>query len=234
LSTPVVIWGVGGHALVVADILRAQSVYSLSGFLVEEEFWSATREALKPMVLGGCERVPDLLDAGVRHAVVAIGDCAARLRTSHWLRCQGFDFVTLVHPRATVAPDVRLGAGSVVMAGAVINAGSVIGEHVIMNTAAVVEHECAIGDGVHVGPGVRLAGRVTVGRGTWLGIGTVVVDRVRIGSGSVIGAGSLLLGDVGDCTVAFGAPAKAIRKLEKPLLAEGVPLDSSCQKSDGN
>ncbi|SUM31585.1 Tetrahydrodipicolinate N-succinyltransferase [Staphylococcus gallinarum] len=39
-----------------------------------------------------------------------------------------------------------------------VNADTVIGEHVIINTSAVVEHDNRIGDYVHISPGAMLAG----------------------------------------------------------------------------
>jgi acetyltransferase EpsM len=93
------------------------------------------------------------------------------------------------------------------------NPNSVIGENVIVNTSASVDHECVIEAGVHIRPGAHLGGRVKVGRGTWLGIGDVVKDRVEIGSHSIVGAGAVLLQNLPDGVVAYGVPATIKRKI---------------------
>ena len=99
------------------------------------------------------------------------------------------------------------------MAGAVINPGSQIGQSVIINTSASVDHECVIADAAHICPGVHLAGRVQVGAATHVGIGTTVIERINIGSGSFIGAGSVVVDDIPDGVVAYGVPARVIRKV---------------------
>ncbi len=44
------------------------------------------------------------------------------------------------------------------MPGAIINADVRIGRHVIVNTAAVVDHDCRVKDFVHIAQGAVLAG----------------------------------------------------------------------------
>jgi acetyltransferase EpsM len=209
----VVVWGASGHALVVADVLRAGDEYEIVGFLDDvsperrqEAFGGAT-------VLGGREQLDDLQRRGVAHAIVAFGDCGARLVAADHLLARGFRLARGVHPRATVARDVAVGGGTVVCAGAVVGPGAALGANVIVNTLAGVDHECVVEDGAHVGPGVRLGGRVRVGRGTWVGIGATVIDRVTLGAGSIVGAGAVVLDDVPDGVVAYGVPARVRRRV---------------------
>ena len=95
-----------------------------------------------------------------------------------------------------------------------LSAGAIIRGNVIINTGASVDHDCLIDEGAHICPGVRLAGNVSVGRGTWVGIGSTVIQKVSIGQESVIGAASLVLKDIPSGVVAYGVPAKVIRKVE--------------------
>ena len=44
--------------------------------------------------------------------------------------------VTLIHPDAVIAEDVKIGIGTMVMAGAVINLGTRIGQGCIINTCS--------------------------------------------------------------------------------------------------
>jgi acetyltransferase EpsM len=164
-------------------------------------------------VLGGREQLGRLRDQGVHSVIVGFGNCAARLEVAEYLQSEGFSLVSAIHPRAIVASDVGIGAGSVIVAGSVINPAAVIGENVIINTCASVDHECVIGDGAHIAPGAHLAARVTVGRGSWVGIGSAVREGVHIGSGVMIGAGSVVLRDIADDVVAYGAPARAVRSV---------------------
>src|SRR5438874_2693837 len=132
---------------------------------------------------------------GVNDLIVAIGDCPGRMNAARLAVEKGFRLVTAIHPRAVIASDVNIGAGTAVAAGAVINPCAAIGENVIVNTCSSIEHECIVADGAHIGPGAHLGGRVTVGAGAWIGIGAIVRDRITIGAGSIIGAGAVVVND---------------------------------------
>jgi carbonic anhydrase/acetyltransferase-like protein (isoleucine patch superfamily) len=60
---------------------------------------------------------------------------------------------------------------------------------VIINSGAVVEHDCRLGDWVHISPRACLGGNVTVEEGAWVGIGAVVKQGVTVGRGAIVGAG---------------------------------------------
>jgi acetyltransferase EpsM len=205
------IWGASGHALVVADIVRLAGDHEIVGFLDDVRPERAGTSFGGATVLGGREQLGRLRAAGVEFAIIGFGDCQARVACAAVAQAAGFTLARAVHPRASLAADVVLGAGTVVAAGAVVNPASYIGASVIINTSASVDHECAIGDGAHIGPGARLGGRVGVGRGVWVGIGATLADRVRVGDGSIIGAGAVVLRDVPPGVVAFGVPARVVR-----------------------
>jgi len=203
-----VIWGAGGHASVVADIIRQGGTREIVGFVDDVTRGRRARTFLDVRVIQDRNQLAAVLRAGAREMIIAIGDCEARLQLAGEARRMGFRLGLAIHPRATVAPTARIGAGSVIAAGAVICPGVVIGRNVIINTCASVDHDCVIKDGAHICPGAHLAGGVTVGRGTWVGIGATVIDGVRIGKGSFIAAGGVVVKDVPDCAMAKGVPAR--------------------------
>ncbi|MEA3415654.1 MAG: hypothetical protein U9R02_05775 [Thermodesulfobacteriota bacterium] len=47
-----------------------------------------------------------------------------------------FEFVSSIHPSATIARGVTIGSGTVIMAGAVVNSNSSVGDFCIINTNA--------------------------------------------------------------------------------------------------
>jgi acetyltransferase EpsM len=210
----VVILGASGHALVVVDILELRKEYEIIGFIDNVNLERHGTEFCKATVLGGLEQLDIIQAKGIQNLLIAIGNSQARLELSTFVQEKGFCLITAIHPQAIIASDVSIGVGTVVCAGAVINPGSRIGNNVVINTSASVDHECVLEDGVHIGPGVHLGGRTTVKRGTWVGIGATISDRVTIGAASIIGAGAVVLKDIPAGVVAYGVPAKIIRKAE--------------------
>lgn len=212
MRAKLVVWGAGGHALVVADIVRLQGEYEIVGFLDDINLDRRGGRFCEGTILGGVEELDGLRRDGVTHVILGMGDCEARLRLSSLVRAKGFSLATAVHPWASVAGDVRVGPGTVIVGGAVLNPGSLIGENVIINTCVSVDHECVIEDGAHICPGVCLGGKVFVGRGAWVGIGATVVDHVRIGPDALIGAGAVVTDDIPSGVVAYGVPARVVRR----------------------
>jgi sugar O-acyltransferase (sialic acid O-acetyltransferase NeuD family) len=207
----ILIWGASGHALVVLDILGCQKVIGLIDTVNPDchgsEFYGIP-------IIGGREQVENIKKQGVNSAFVSIGNNQARLREGNYLRSQGFNLIDVIHPRSIIAQDVKIGSGTIICAGAVVVTGSQIGQEVIINTSASVDHECIVEDGVHIGPGVHIGGRSKIKKGAWIGIGATVCDRITIGEFSIIGAGSVVVRDIPPGVVAYGVPAKVVRNID--------------------
>jgi sugar O-acyltransferase (sialic acid O-acetyltransferase NeuD family) len=102
-----------------------------------------------------------------------------------------------------------------ILHGVIIQAQSVIGDHVIINTGARVDHDCLVSSYVHLAPGVILCGNVTVGEGAFIGAGATVIPGKKIGAWSTVGAGAVVTKDVPDYAVVVGTPGRII-KTNKP------------------
>jgi sugar O-acyltransferase (sialic acid O-acetyltransferase NeuD family) len=212
MKKKLVVWGTSGHALVVANIIKLVGEYEIVGFINDLNPDNKEREFCGVPILGGKEQLETLLRKGVNHIILGFGDCDARLSFSDLVTAMGFSLAKAIHPKAIIEAGVSIDAGTVIAAGAVVNPGTGVGKNVIINTCASVDHNCFIEDGAHICPGVTLGGSVSVGRVAWVGIGTTVKDHVRIGGGALIGAGSVVIHDIPDNVVAYGVPAKIIRR----------------------
>ena len=104
---PIKIIGCGAHGRVVADIARAAGE-PVSGF-IDDNPGSA------PAHLGVEGPVADAIPqfAATHRFVVAIGDAAARRSIAEMVLAAGGELATLVHPSAVIAPDVKIGHGTV-------------------------------------------------------------------------------------------------------------------------
>jgi UDP-perosamine 4-acetyltransferase len=121
-------------------------------------------------------------------------------------------FETVIHPSASIAPDVHAGEGLQVMAGAIVQTGVRLGDNIIINTGAIVDHDCILGDHVHVAPGATLSGCVHLDEGVHVGTGATIIQGIRIGMGSTVGAGAVVLHDVPAGITVVGVPARELSK----------------------
>jgi UDP-perosamine 4-acetyltransferase len=208
MSTGVVVIGAGGHAAVCIDLLLESGIDVVGAVSA-----APSARQLQVPVLGTDEQLPRLYAEGIRQAFVAIGDNRGRRRVTAEVEALGFTLVNAVSPRAHVAESVRLGAGISVMAGTVVNAYTTLGNGVILNTGATVDHDCVLEPFVHIAPGCHLAGTVFAAEGVFVGIGSSVIPGCRLGRWSQLGAGSVVITDIGDEVLALGVPAREVRKL---------------------
>lgn len=194
-----VIVGASGHGKVIADIAKLNG-YDNIVFLDDDE---TVKECAGYPVVG----VSCAFSQVERDVVIAIGNAKIRNRLQEQYESHGFYLVTLIHPNATVADTAEIGAGSVVMAGAVINPYAKIGRGCIVNTCASVDHDCAVEDFVHVAVGAHLCGTVNVGAYTWIGAGATVSNNISICSECMIGAGAVVVKDIEEKGTYVGVPA---------------------------
>jgi sugar O-acyltransferase (sialic acid O-acetyltransferase NeuD family) len=206
LVLSIYIYGGGGHAKVVVDILHKQGA-SVLGFVDD----SPTRQGQH---IHGVPVFPSSLitDLEVRSFqwIVAIGDNRVRKLIVEKLSLQGGKFATAIHPSAQIALGVTIAPGTVVMANAVLNTDAQVGHHAIINTGATIDHDCVIADYAHIAPGCSLCGQVVVGSGALLGVGTKVKPAMEIGAWTTCGAGSTVVASLPPNVVAYGCPARVV------------------------
>ena len=195
------LYGASGHAKVIIDIIKANQLELNALFDDNEQLTNLSGYPIwSPSLIN--EKI-DLL--------ISIGNNEIRRKIAETLP---MNFVTLAHPSAIISPTATLDSGSVVMQGAILQSDVKVGKHVIVNTAASIDHECVLADYVHVSPNSTLCGNVSVGEGTWIGAGSVILPGVTIGKWCTIGAGSVVAKDIPDFCLAVGNRCKIIKRYE--------------------
>jgi carbonic anhydrase/acetyltransferase-like protein (isoleucine patch superfamily) len=128
-----------------------------------------------------------------------------------------------IAPNAVLIGRVRLLKNASVWFGAVLRGDNdwiTLGEDTNVQDNAVIHADP--GQPVLLGTGVTVGHRAiihsaSVGDYSLIGMGATLLNRARIGSYCVIGAGALVTEDkvIEDATLAVGAPARALRKLDE-------------------
>lgn len=155
----------------------------------------------------GVEHLGKISDRGdATHCVLAVGWPQTRMKLNE--RVADLLPVSVSHPASTVHPNVKIGRGTVIMAGAVVSAGVNIGDHAMIHHNAVVGHDCQIGDFVSVMPSASVSGDTTLERGCMIGAGAVVREGLTIGAGAIVGMGSVVIEDVPAGARVVGNPAR--------------------------
>lgn len=189
--------GASGHGRVCADVAEKMKLWD------EIVFADDNPPATFPyQIIGGSNIEWD------EDSFIGIGNGVIREKLS-----KDRKLVTLIHPNAVIGDRVKIGLGTVVMAGAVINTDAEIGNNVIINTCASVDHDCVVDDFVHVSVGTHLCGTVHVNSHTWLGAGATVKNNVNICGGCMIGAGAVVIKDIEEEGTYVGVPANKMSKL---------------------
>jgi acetyltransferase-like isoleucine patch superfamily enzyme len=115
--------------------------------------------------------------------------------------------------------QVKIGEGTFLNMGVMVAAEQLveIGDH------CMLANGCFVTDSSHryddpekpiTWQGFQSKGPTRIGENCWLGANVVVTSGVTIGERCVIGANSVVTKDVEPFTIAAGAPARAIRKVE--------------------
>jgi acetyltransferase EpsM len=197
--------GGGEHARVVAETAVAAG-FEVLGYVAPEPAEAMTQ------VLG----IPWLgtdgsLESGEALAVLGLGAVRvddSRQRLVDRLGLPLAEWAIVVHPTAWVSPGAVLGAGTVVMAGALVQNRARIGAHCVINTGAIIEHDVDAGDFSIFGPGAVIGGGATIHAGALVGLGAQVRDHRVVGASALVAMGSVVVRDVAPGERVAGVPAK--------------------------
>ncbi|OFI40080.1 hypothetical protein BIU82_01860 [Arthrobacter sp. SW1] len=162
------------------------------------------------------------LDFAARESLsvtIGIGANAVRARIAAAVSADPrFEGLTgaLVSASSTVDSTAVLGPLSQICEHAHIGPLAQVGEASIINTGAIVEHDCHTGAAAHVAPGAVLLGAAAIGSQVFVGSGARVLPGVRVGDHAVLGAGAVATGDLEGVATYVGVPARRLTPTKGP------------------
>lgn len=194
-----IIIGAGGHGKVIADAALKNGYTNIC--YIDDH---ATGDVMGFPIIGTSADIERLNDGGTDF-IIGIGNNAVRKAIAEKYNV---NWVSIVHPSAQIAFNAEIGKGTVVMANAVVNVCATVGEHCIINTGAIVEHDNVIENYAHISPNVALGGTVRIGTLTHVGIGATVKNNTEICSECTIGAGAVVVKNIKEPGTYVGVPIR--------------------------
>lgn len=184
----VAIVGAGGYGRVALDVLIDGGFGGRILGFYDDAHAALSGKVRGFPILGDIGMLKSMLSVEPVHVVVAITDNGARLRVANSLRALGGQFLSAVHPAASVSDVAVVGDGCVVAAGAIVHPEAAVGSHCFLGPGSVVDRDAEVGAGTWisagaiVGSGARIGARVILGQNSSVGRKTVVDGDVEVGA----------------------------------------------------
>lgn len=212
----IVLIGGGTQVSYSIDIIEKQNLHKIVGIIDSNRPVGDSLYGYK--VIGKQEQIIDLIaQYSIQGCVITIGDNWSRKKVYDQINSiiPTIEWPNVLHPSVIVANNVTFGKGILAMAGVIVNSNAHLGDFTNYFTNCNVEHDCYIDDFASVSAGAVLGGKVSIGKFSAVALNATIFDRLSIGSNTVIGAASLVTKDIPDNVLAYGNPAKIIRKREE-------------------
>lgn len=205
-DSDVILVGYSGHGFVVADAALLSGL-SLKGYT---DIRKATNNPFDLDYLG-FEMDKDFKEwQSEKKYILGIGDNKMRQKAGNYIISKQKELLNVLHPSSSISRTCLMGIGNFISKNVSINPLVKLGDLCIINTGAIIEHECSISNGVHIAPGAVLAGNVSVGELSFIGANAVVKQGVRIGKNVIVGAGTVVLKDIEDHQTIVGNPGRIL------------------------
>ncbi len=204
LSKPVLVFGAGGLAADVVDIVARAWNLPVAGFVVNREPPQETRAPDAPPIFFWSEiraRADEFL------SVNAMGRPTRRAFIEEAEK-EGFVFRTLIDPSAQIFPSALVEPGCVIGAGCIVAAAARIRRHVFLNRGVLIGHHTRVEPFASIQAGARVGGHGLIEEESEIGIGATIIDRINIGARSFVAAGSVVVRDSAPDSKLLGNPAR--------------------------
>ncbi len=202
------IYGTGGHAAVIADMILSMRCFDIIGFIDDDSNKKDNIFFQHAKVFSPAEFVEVNQKLNIYNIIFAIGDNNIRKKLAE--QFSDLNFPIIIHPTAIIGKFVEIGSGTVVMPYTIIEPDALVGKHCIINNNAIIGHNSIVGDYCHIGGRVVLSGGAKIGQCCLIGVGTTVTPTTLIGDNCLIGAGSVIAKEVPDNSFMFGNPARKV------------------------
>lgn len=197
MNRKIVMVGSGGHATVLASIMRCQQqdIYAIvsndtsvhDSVFRDLKVYPSDHEFLR-------EHLPQ--NVILVHGIGITPSNCFSIQIYEKFRKNGFEYMQVIAKNSLIDVGASLGQGAQILSGSIIQFGASIGNGSVINTATSIDHHSKIGSLCHLAPGVTVCGNVTISDRCFIGAGAIILPGVNIGSDTVVSAGEVVKYDV--------------------------------------
>ena len=144
-------------------------------------------------ILGNDEDMIVLSDSFNKTPLVIAPDSSlVKKKLYHFYKDVGYDFETVISPRAFISKSAIIGKGSIIQSGVNLSSNVKIGRFCKLNFNCNIMHDVSVGDYTIVAPNAVVLGRSRIGESVYVGANstiehdTVIESEARIQTASYI------------------------------------------------
>ena len=195
-----VIFGCGGHARSVADVILSNNKDSQIVFL--------DKNAKDGELIYNFPVLKDVENK--QNIIIALGD---NLKRKELFDHYKDDIVSIISNDSYIGFEAKIGNGTFIAHNAHLGPSVEMGKCCIINTHSVLDHEVKVGDFTHISVNATVCGKCKIGSNVFIGAGSTVKDGITICDNVTIGAGAVVVKNIEKCGIYIGCPAKHIKEI---------------------
>lgn len=192
----ILIYGTGQYADIIYHMAHEVLQYEVAAFVLDKEYIADESYLNKPTV--AMEQIKKVYPPDGHDMVIGfIGKEMFNQRKKKYELCHemGYRMPNLIHPKAIIASNVKLGSGNVIFEHVSVGPYSILGSGNIFWNGCNIAHHANIGNYNNFAPGMATAGITTIGNNCFMGVNSATNNYVTIADYTLVGAGAYVSHD---------------------------------------
>ncbi len=218
MKEKVVIFGMGDLAQIGHLFLSEDPSYEVVAFTVDREYIKSNTFCGLPVI--PFENIEEYYSTRDFKLFILIGYSKInKVREQKFLEAKrkGYNCITYIHPKATIASNVKIGENCFIFEDNTIQPFVTIEDNCIIWSRSHIGHHSIIRKNCFIAPCVAIAGHCEIGENTFIGINATFRDHIKIGKSNVIGAGTIIMQNTEDNQVFIANQTKPANKKSNEL-----------------